>query len=322
MERHEALNTFLDVLFQTEDLNSWTGHKNHRGTVLTLRFRPKEAMLDQRDQGNTISYKRKTPYQIKRDFSKLELFRKRKRCASPDDIESIENARSESCDDDILSEPGPFISPVLIKSNNHEECSSSRTNGEESQPICVSSPVNPQHSSIIQDNDATAVIHSQPPEPQMSPDISMPQDILNDACDSYGLDTFSLPVDLENTISDLNDTVLCNICDASAPQGTVMQTCESCDAKLCGHCALSKAFKHDDRCNLIKLNPPDPPDNQTVPPEAKTTENMPTEARPRINPQQGASGDRRLQLFLQAIRACHISEMPDLDELFGTKDAS
>ena len=321
MERHEALKTFLDVLFQTEDLNSWTGHKNHRGFVVTLRFTTKEAMLDQRDQGNTIAYKRKTPYQIKRDSAKLELFCKRKHIASPNDDHDIENARIDSCDDENLSEPGPSISPVSIKSEIQIECSSSRTDGDELLPISSSSPVNPHRSAIIQEDEISAEIHSQPPETQSSFVMQSPvDDNLNGACNGYcGLDSISLPSVQEITHHDLTDSELCSICDAIAPHGTVLQTCESCKSKLCGHCALTQTFKHDATCNLLRPDPPDPPDNPASPPEA---EPLPIEARPRIDPLQGMTfGDRRTELFFQAIRACTYAEMPDMNELFGPEHA-
>ena len=38
MDRHIALKLLLETCFEHMDLNTWTGHENKRGFVLTMRF--------------------------------------------------------------------------------------------------------------------------------------------------------------------------------------------------------------------------------------------------------------------------------------------
>ena len=81
MERHTTLNDDLNRSCEKSKLTSWTKHINHRGTVYTIRFSDKEAILDPRDQENlsnvnSIIYKPKSRYHIIRDHSRLKKINK------------------------------------------------------------------------------------------------------------------------------------------------------------------------------------------------------------------------------------------------------
>ena len=79
MEHHTTLNEELNNSCETSKLTSWTKHVNHKGTVYTIRFLGKEAILDPKDQVNsieatTVKYKPKSQYHITRDHSRMKKF--------------------------------------------------------------------------------------------------------------------------------------------------------------------------------------------------------------------------------------------------------
>ena len=92
MDRHIALKLLLETCFEHMDLNTWTGHENKRGFVLTMRFSNKGAILDLDPSGNSVenvvAYKRKTPYQLRRDQVRLNKLNTRQHKRRRTDDES------------------------------------------------------------------------------------------------------------------------------------------------------------------------------------------------------------------------------------------
>ena len=78
MDKHKIVKQLLDTLFEEKNVRLWTVHDNGYGTIFTLRFANMEnsATINPPEK-NTITYKPKSPYQVRRDRERLENHRQR-----------------------------------------------------------------------------------------------------------------------------------------------------------------------------------------------------------------------------------------------------
>ena len=189
MDRHIALKLLLETCFEHMDLNTWTGHENKRGFVLTMRFSNKGAILDLDPSGNSVenvvAYKRKTPYQLRRDQVRLNKLntRQHKRRRTDDESHSYQhdqetlrnNSNSESdlclspetvCASEIGNSPGPNL--LHFNDAHSSGCTI------ETISTCVDAPYLPLFSP---ESDEREYLDSPPveqPEPIDASDIDIP----------------------------------------------------------------------------------------------------------------------------------------------------
>ena len=171
MERHTTLNKELNESCEKNKLTSWTKHVNHRGIVYTIRFDDKSAMFDPNDPENvnSVTYKPKSRYHVKRDFLRVNKFNHNFSYDRP----------LEKCDFDNNTADFEIhhSKPVLIANNKHYTHTS--TTHESSFclnefPQAMNTDCRPHISSVDKILKPPPVIMDSPPVECDSVDVIMP----------------------------------------------------------------------------------------------------------------------------------------------------
>ena len=292
MDKCTALMSHLDNLKKFCDVGTWNSHGNDIGVVCTIRFKYKEAILNDStsdgdsDQNNKpemhIAYKKKTPYQMNRDHEKLQKLRKRSKNNKVMELHRCEVVEVENYflrDPSICLSPEPVMPTVLLENSTPlrmaEECKAiSLCLSPESVMPTVSECYTPLR--MAEEYQAICSIHEHDLESESlsvsTPEVSTPTILktpsvrcepnlytgnasflapVSDECSVDKLDTFSLPESTDSSSS--SNELICCLCNATPPSRTTLQTCDTCDNLLCGHCALTQPFPHDFKCESSKV---------------------------------------------------------------------
>ena len=264
MDQHIVLKTLIDNLCGNMDLKSWTVHENSKGTNCVLRFHERADILNTEvtdnqnvQQQRSVTYKRKSSHQVKRDRSRMDSYIQRK---GPLPQDSVETPR---LDEDIgyngLSKPSLSVDSI------HE---SSALNASALQFHMTEH----SNSSVFLSPDITGgnLLPSPQPDTSMIAELTQETPIdtavmfsLNDITEAFSdCNAETTAVDnsrlgnfsdlLDNSYASNNSTsttnpdasnyssdILCNLCNAIAPFKTSMLYCERCDYHICGSCVIS-----------------------------------------------------------------------------------
>ena len=257
MDKCTALKSHLDNLMKTMDVGTWNSHGNEKGVFISIRLKYKEAILfDSTTSENRIAFKRKTPYQMNRDRVKLQKLKERHDSNAQIEHSKIEMQRCEAIEAETPREldPSLCLSPEAVMPTVLFESSTPIRMAEEYQAISSI-----HECDLELESECLGVLTTELSTPTV---MIVPSDSvrhvtteleMNTENSIEMLDTFSLPESITPDVSfSTEPDPTCCICNAIPPSGTELNACGSCDALLCGHCALTHTFPHSSKCDLLR----------------------------------------------------------------------
>ena len=285
MDQHIVLKTLIDNLCVNMDLKSWTVHENSKGTNCVLRFHERADILNTEvtddhnvQQQRSVTYKRKSSHQVKRDKSRMDSYIQRKGHLRQDSVET------PRLDEDIsyneLSKPSLSVDSIQDSESSALNASAMPFHMTEHSNSSVLHSPDSTGSNLLPSSPQpdTSIIAVQTLDTPISPDaqryISMEEgngdyidtavmSSLNDITETFSdcnaetiavnnprlgnyFDLLNNSYASNNSTSTINpDTsnyssdTLCNLCNAIAPFKTSMLYCERCDYHICGSCVIS-----------------------------------------------------------------------------------
>ena len=267
MDGHKTLKHLMDTLFATMDLKSWTIYENSNGTVCNLRFCETSPERDTNGQnsGNTVSFKRKSQGQIKRDQQRLQNFRRpttRSQINVDNSNQDIENERQGETVMNSLGSPVPSLE-VELPSALNPDASPFRVSGESPRTLSVGSATNDM---------AGVSIETVPAEHITMPSFGSSSEDIDDSGDSCVEDTvpYKLPdafenfkfrehLELQHIQPDECKDIVCHACKnnlirlASKPKKDFgLMYCHNCYSYICKIC--NDQHLHETICSFPILD--------------------------------------------------------------------